>query len=343
MTNRTPIGNLGRAAFIDKLTSKFNSTIIAGIGDDCAVVERGDTLELISKVLLLEGIDFNLSYTPLEHLGLKLTTAAVSNILAMNGVPKYLMIGIALSTRFSVEEAEALYRGVERGCEIYGLELIGGDTSASITGLTLSATCIGEAEKQRMVLRSGAGEEELIVATGSLGGAYMGLQLLERERRAGGGDEAARAIFSSHKEILNRQLQPIARQDIVDLLLEMDIVPTSMIDITSGLSSAVLNICKSSDVGARLHLNKIPVNNSVKQMAEELNSDPIVAILNGGEDYELLFTLPTSDFDKIKGLSEVNIIGFTTSKEMGAALVTPDNEAIYLQSQEFTAQIDQED
>lgn len=337
MTNRTEIGSLGRAAFIERLTAPLNSTVITGIGDDCAVIDRGEVLELLSTVLFLEGIDFDLSYTPLEHLGLKLVTAAVSNSIAMNGTPRYISIGIGLSSRFSVEEAESIYIGIERGCECYRVELIGGDTSASLTGLTLSATCIGECERSRLTLRSGASPDELLCVTGSLGGAYMGLKLLEREKRAGDNGESSREIFSNHKYILNRQLQPYARLDIIEMLAESDILPTSMIDITSGMASAALNICKSSEVGIRIHLNKIAINSEVRAMAEELNTDPVVAILNGGDDFELMFTVPISAHDSLKGLSEITIIGFTTEQSLGAALVTPDDEAIQLRSPDFTA------
>ncbi len=335
MSQRTELNSLGRTRFIKRLTEPFSSTIISGISDDTAVIDRGEDLELISKVLFMEGIDFDLSYTPLEHLGLKLVSVAVSNTLAMNGTPEYLLVGVGLSSRFSVEEAEALYRGIERGCEIYSIQLIGGDTAPSLTGLTLSATSVGRVQKDKLTLRSGASPEELLCTTGTLGGAYMGLQLLEREKRAGSIGAQARTIFESHKYILGRQLQPIARQDIIELLSEAGVVPTSMVDISSGLASATLSLCDASGIGARIHLNKLPVNGQVSAMAEELNADPIVAMLNGGDDYELLFTVPVSQHDAIKGLGDINVIGFTTQLESGAALVTPDGEAIQITSPDY--------
>ncbi len=335
MSQRTELNSLGRSRFIKRLTEPFSSTIVSGISDDSAVIDRGEELELISKVLFMEGIDFDLSYTPLEHLGLKLVSVAVSNTLSMNGTPQYILVSVGISSRLSVEEAEALYRGIGRGCEIYSVELIGGDTAPSLTGLTLSATTIGRVAKDRLTLRSGASQDELLCTTGNLGGAYMGLQLLEREKRAGAIGAQARSIFESHKYILSRQLQPIARQDIIELLYEADIVPTSMIDISSGLASATLSLCDASGIGARIHLNKLPINGEVSAMAEELNADPIVAMLNGGDDYELLFTVPVAHHDAIRGLGDINVIGFTTALENGAALVTPDGEAIQITSPDF--------
>ncbi len=337
MAHRTELNSLGRAKVIERLTSPFSSTVISGVGDDCAVIDRGSTLELISKTLLMEGIDFDLSYTPLEHLGLKAVGLAISNIVAMNGTASYIVVGVALSARFSMEEMEALYRGVGRACDMYGVELIGGDTASSITGLTLSVTAVGEVAKHSVVLRSGASPSEILCSTGTLGAAYMGLQLLEREKRAGATPDKMRAIFEDYKFILNRQLQPTARVDIVELLAQSDIVPTSMIDISSGLSSAVLSLCTASGVGARVHLNKLAVNSEVSRMAEELNADPVVAMLNGGDDCELLFTLPASLHDRVKDIADIAVIGFTTEPENGAAIVTPDGEAIQLTSPDYTS------
>ncbi|MFI3298901.1 MAG: thiamine-phosphate kinase [Rikenellaceae bacterium] len=332
---RTELSTLKKARFVERLTNGFHSSIIAGIGDDAAVIDRGENLELLSQTLFMEGIDFDLSYTPLEHLGLKLVTAGVSNVAAMNGTAKYITVGVALSARFSVEEAEALYSGVQRGCEIYGVELIGGDTASSMTGMTLSVSVIGSVAKDRLCLRSGASQDELICYTGTLGGAYMGLKLLEREKRAGANAQSAREIFENHKFILGRQLHPYARVDIIEILEESDVVPTSMIDITSGLASAVLSICTASDVGARIQLSRLPVSSEVQKMANELGADPIVAMLNGGDDYELLFTLPVALHEKVNGLSDIHVVGFTTSKELGAAIVTPDGEAIGISSPDF--------
>lgn len=337
MTTRTSIGSLGRAGFIERLTAPFHSTVVCGIGDDAAVVERqgADGLELISQTLMLEGTHFDLSYTPLEHLGLKLVTRAVSNIYAMNGRGELLTVSVGLSARFAVEEAEALYRGVELGCARYGLELIGGDTAPSLTGLTLSATCIGSARSDKLTLRSGAEASDLICVTGSLGGAYMGLQLLEREKRAGASHAEQKAIFESHRYILDRQLQPQARLDILELLSEYNITPTAMIDVCSGLSSATLHLCRSSAVGVDLFLDKIPVHSAVSAMAAELNSDPLVAILNGGEDFELLFTASIAHHKDLLALPGIHVIGYVTENVGVASLITPDGEHIALTSQDF--------
>lgn len=335
MSQRTELNSLGRNGFIQRLTAPFNTSTIGGISDDAAVIDRGETLEVISKTLFMEGIDFDLAYTPLEHLGLKSISIAISNILAMNATPEYVMIGLALSARFSVEEAEALYRGVERAAEKYSVELIGGDTAPSLTGLTISITAVGSVRKDALTLRSGASTDELICATGTLGGAYMGLQLLEREKRAGTTPQTARSIFEKYTYILNKQLQPFARVDIIELLAENNIVPTSMIDISSGLAAATLSLADASGVGTRIHLNKLAVNPEVSRMADELNADPIVAMLNGGDDCELLFTVPIAMHDTIKGLADIHVIGFTTGAETGSAIVTPDGEAINLTSPNY--------
>lgn len=338
MSTRTPIAALGKVAFIERLTAPFTSTTICGIGDDAAVVDKNATqVELIALAMMIEGTHFDLSYTPLEHLGLKIVTRAASNIYAMNGRGEYLALSVGLSTRFSVEEAEALYRGVELGCHRYGLELIGGDTAPSMTGLTLAATCIGVANKDRLTLRGGASASDLICTTGSLGGAYMGLKLLEREKRAGADHTIQKTIFSTHKYILDRQLQPIARLDILELLSQYDITPSAMTDITSGLASALLNICKSSQTGADIFLEKIPVHSAVSAMADELNADPIVAILNGGEDFELLFTAPIAHHKDLLALPEIHVIGFIT-ENMEVALITPDGARIELTSPDFLKQ-----
>lgn len=335
MATRTEIATLGRARFIEQLTSPFTSTVTAGVGDDMAVIDRGEVLELVGTTILTEGVDFDLSYIPLEHLGLKAVTAAVSNACAMNGVARYITVAIGISARFAVEEVEAIYRGVERGTIRYAVELIGGDTAPSMSGLTIAVTCIGEVSREKLTLRSGASPSELICTTGTLGAAYMGLQLLEREKRAGGMGDSTKSIFTAHKDILMRQLQPFARIDVIDELAAHDVLPTAMIDITSGLASAALALCRASGVGVRIHLSKMPVNGAVSQMAEELNADPIVAMLNGGDDFELLFTAPASAHDELRSIPDVNIIGFTTEVEMGAAIVTPDDEAIQIQSPEY--------
>lgn len=333
---RTPISSLGKVAFIERLTSWATSDVVRSVGDDAAVIDRGDRLELVAGCTMLEGVDFDLSYFPLEHLGQKLITRAVSNIYAMNGVAKYVTVSVGLSARFALEEAEALYSGVEAACSRYDVSLIGGNTSASLTGLVLAATAIGEVDKDRLALRSSAEVGDLICASGTLGAAYMGLKLLEREKRAGGA--AQREIFEKHIDIIGRQLNPTARLDVVELLAEYDIVPSSMIDLTSGLASGVLNLCHASGVGARIYLEKIPVAGSVSAMAEELNSDPLIAILNGGDDYELLFTAPVSHHKELSTLPDLHIIGHVVGAEQGAMLLTPDGGEIGITSPDFTAE-----
>lgn len=332
---RTPISSLGKVAFVERLTSWATSDVVRAVGDDSAVIDRGDRLELVAECTMLEGVDFDLSYFPLEHLGQKLITRAVSNIYAMNGVAKYVTVSVGLSARFALEEAEALYSGVEAACSRYDVSLIGGNTSASLTGLVLAATAIGEVDKERLALRSSAEVGDLICASGTLGAAYMGLKLLEREKRAGGA--AQREIFEKHIDIIGRQLNPIARLDVVELFEEYNIVPSSMIDLTSGLASGVLNLCHASGVGARIYLEKIPVAGSVSAMAEELNSDPLIAILNGGDDYELLFTAPVSHHKDLLALPDVQVVGHIVGAEQGAMLVTPDGSEIGITSPDFTA------
>lgn len=334
MEQRTPIAQLGKVAFIEQLTSWAVSDTVKGIGDDAAVIDRQDGLELVATASMLEGIDFSLSYFPLEHLGQKLVTKAVSNIYAMNGTARYILLNVGLSARFAVEQAQALYRGVEAACSRYDVQLIGGNTSSSLTGLVLSATAIGEVSKERLTLRGGATEGELVCMTGTLGEAYMGLQLLERERRAGG--EVRRDIFESHRQILEAQLNPIARLDMVELLNEYNILPSSMIDITSGLASGVLNLCHASNAGMHIFLEKIPIPTSVRSMAEELNSDPFIAILNGGDDFQLLFTAPIMHHKDLLTMPDINVIGYVVSPSEGAVLVTPGAEHIAITSPDFT-------
>lgn len=340
--SRTEISTLGKVAFVEQLTKPFttnsSSAIRQGIGDDAAVIDRGDFLEVISQVSMLEGIDFDLVYTPLEHLGYKLVTAAVSNICAMNARAEYLTVSIGLSARFSVEDAEALYNGIKRGTDRYQLELIGGNTSASLTGLSLGATIIGRTTDKEVTLRSGAKNTDLVCATGNYGAAYMGLQLLEREKRVLKGDHfTSPEIKEEHRYILERQLKPEARVDILQVLKEAGIVPTAMIDITRGLASAALHICHRSETGIKIHLNRIPIASDTFKMGEELNIDPVVAALNGGDDFELLFTVPLDKHKEVIGLPGIDIIGHIVPAPEGAALVTPDGNEIKIQSPDWTA------
>ncbi|MEG1588084.1 MAG: thiamine-phosphate kinase [Mucinivorans sp.] len=332
---RTPISSLGKVAFIEHLTSWATSDLVCGVGDDAAVVDRGENLELVASATMLEGIDFDLSYFPLEHLGQKIITRAVSNIYAMNGVASYVTVCVGLSARFAVQEAEALYRGIEAACSRYDVALIGGNTSSSLTGLVLSATAIGQVSKDRLALRNGASDGDLICSTGSLGAAYMGLKLLDREKRVGAKPD--RELFEAHRSILAAALNPTARLDIVELLNEYQIVPTSMIDLTSGLASGVLNLCHKGQVGARIYLEKLPINGAVREMADEMNADPLVAVLNGGDDYELLFTASIAHHKDLSTMPDINVIGHVVDQSQGAMLVTPDGSEIRITSPDFTS------
>lgn len=341
--NRTEISALGKVAFVDRLTRPFATSadprIRQGIGDDGAVIDRGgDRLEVICQTTMFEGIDFDLTYTPLEHLGYKLVVAALSNLCAMNAQAEYLTVSAGLSARFSVEEASALYDGIKRAVDTYGLALIGGNTSASLTGLTLAATAIGSATADELTLRSGAAENELLCVTGDLGAAYMGLQLLEREKRVLRGNGVSRPeIGKEHAYLLERQLKPEARVEVLRQLNGEGIKPSAMIDITRGLASAALHLCRCSGVGVRIYLNRIPIASDTFKLAEEMHIDPVVAALNGGDDFELLFTAPLEKHRELLAMPGVDVIGHVVPASAGAALVTPDGGEIRLQAPDWTA------
>ncbi len=339
--SRTEIARLGKVAFVEQLTARFthpiHRSIRQGIGDDGAVIDRGDYLEVISQATLLEGIDFDLSYTPLTHLGCKLVTAAVSNLCAMNAQSEFLTVSIGLSARFSVEEAESLYDGIRHGCKEYQLELIGGNTSSSITGLALAATVIGRTTSAELTLRSGARPNDLLCVSGNLGAAYLGLQLLEREKRVLRDNQVSQPQFEGYNYLLERQLKPTARVDILHALKTAGIVPTAMIDITRGLASATLHLCRRSDAGARIYLDRLPIASQSFALAEELRMDPVVAALNGGDDYELLFTAPLEHHQTLLTLPGIDVIGHITPAENGAVLATPDGAEIPLRSPDWTA------
>lgn len=340
--SRTEIATLGKVAFVERLTQPFttntNSHIRQGIGDDAAVIDRGTWLEVVSQATMLEGIDFDLTYTPLEHLGYKLVVAAVSNICAMNARPDYLTVSIGLSARFAVEDATALYDGIKLATDEYKLTLIGGNTSASLTGLNLGATIIGKTTEAELTLRSGAQNRDLLCVTGNLGAAYMGLQLLEREKRVLKGNTVSQPeIGKEDAYILQRQLKPEARVDVLEQLREAEIHPTAMIDVTRGLASAALHLCHRSDVGVRIYLNRIPIASETFRMAEEMHIDPVVAALNGGDDFELLFTVPLDKHQEMLAMPGVDVIGHMVPATQGAALVTPDGGEIRLQAPDWTA------
>ncbi len=333
---RTEISTYGEFGLIKHLTEKFNiqnNSTLKGVGDDAAVLNYSDKKVLVTTDLLLEGIHFDLVYVPLMHLGYKAAVVNFSDIYAMNGQPKQITVSLGISKRFSVEDLEQIYAGLEMACKQYGVDLIGGDTSASLTGLAISITCIGEGEEGKIVYRNGAKQTDLICVSGDLGSAYMGLQLLEREKIVFSANDEAQPDFEGRDYILQRQLKPEARKDIVKLLADNGIVPTAMMDISDGLSSELMHICSQSNTGCRIYEDKIPINYQAVVMAEELNMSIVMAALNGGEDYELLFTVSLDDYDKIVMMEGVGIIGHMTKPEFGLQLVGREGEEIELQAQ----------
>ena len=333
---RTEISTYGEFGLIKHLTEKFkieNPSTLKGVGDDAAVLSYGNKKVLVTTDLLLEGIHFDLVYVPITHLGYKAAVVNFSDIYAMNGEPKQITVSIGVSKRFSVEDLEQLYAGIQLACDKYGVDLIGGDTSASLTGLTISITCIGEADEDKIVYRNGAKETDLICVTGDLGSAYMGLQLLEREKVVFAANDEAQPDFEERDYILQRQLKPEARKDIIKLLRDNNILPTSMMDISDGLSSELMHICSQSKVGCRIYEDKIPINYQAVVMAEELNMSIVTAALNGGEDYELLFTASLADYDKIVTMEGIAIVGHTTKPGLGLQLVGREGEEIELRAQ----------
>ena len=336
---RTEIAELGEFGLIDHLTKDFspaNKTTLRGVGDDAAVVAAGrDDGIVISTDSLLEGIDFDLTYFPLKHLGYKAVTVGVSDVLAMNARPEQIILSLGVSSKIPVEALEDLYEGMAFACKELGVDLVGGDTSASMTGLVINITAIGRAKRKQISYRSGAQFNDLICITGNLGAAYMGLQLLEREKRVLSNVENPEPQFKGYEYLLQSYLKPRARKDIIDLLAEEKIVPTSMIDLSDGLASEVLQICKASKCGARIYLDRIPIAKQTTQLAEEMHADPVVAALNGGEDYELMFTVPLAMQEQVMRLGVVDVVGHITRESTGAYLVTPDGSDIKLRAQGF--------
>ena len=333
----TEISKLGEFGLIRHLTEKIklvNPSSVKGVGDDAAMLDFKDKQVLVTTDLLLEGIHFDLMYVPLKHLGYKAAIVNFSDIYAMNGRPKQITVSLGISKRFTVENLEEIYSGILLACEKYGVDVVGGDTSASLTGLAISITCIGEAEKDKIVYRDGAKENDLICVSGNLGSAYMGLQLLEREKLVFEGQtKNAQPDFSGKEYILERQLKPEARKDIIEKLAEKGIKPTSMMDISDGLSSELMHICKQSNTGCRIYEDKIPINIQAVEMAEEMNFNIVTAALNGGEDYELLFTCSIDDYDKVVAMEDVGIVGHITKPELGLNLVGRNGEEISLKAQ----------
>lgn len=333
---QTRISEVGEFGLIDRLTETIqikNESTLKGVGDDAAVLNYNQKRVVVSSDLLTEGIHFNLMYVPLKHLGYKAVVVNLSDIFAMNAVPRQIVVNIALSNKFSVEAVEEIYSGIYLACEKYRVDLVGGDTTSSLTGLTISITAIGEAEEENLVYRSGAKPNDLLCVSGDLGGAYMGLQLLERENEVFKVNKNMQPQLQGYDYILERQLKPEARGDIIAAFKKLGIQPTSMIDISDGLSSEIMHLCKNSNTGCNLYEDKIPMDYQTKKMAEELSINPLVAALNGGEDYELLFTLSVLDYEKIKNDPDFTIIGHMTEAGEGTHLITNAGSAIPLQAQ----------
>lgn len=338
---KTEISTLGEFGLIRHLTENIKpvqASTEKGVGDDAAVMNYGnDERVLMTTDLLLEGIHFNLEYVPLKHLGYKAAVVNFSDIYAMNGTPTQITVSLGISKRFGVEDIEELYSGIRLACERYGVDLVGGDTSASMTGLTISITCLGTAKKDEIVYRDGAKEHNLVCVTGNLGTAYMGLQLLERERLVAQGNEKAQLAFEGKEYLLERQLKPEARRDIIAKLREAGIKPTAMMDISDGLSSEILHICHQSNCGCSIYEDKLPIDYQAAVLAEEMNLNIVTCALNGGEDYELLFTCDINDYEKLVPIEDVYIIGHITKPEYGAVLVGRNGEEMMLQAQGWQA------
>lgn len=333
---RTPLSKLGEFALIDHLTKNFSikqKTTVKGVGDDAAVLSFGNKKVVISTDLLVEGVHFDLSYMPLKHLGYKAVMVNLSDIYAMNALATQITVSIAVSNRFPLEALEELYAGIETAANIYDIDVVGGDTTSSTSGLLISITAIGEVNKEDVVYRKGAKPNDLLVVTGDLGGAYMGLQVLEREKEVFKVNPNNQPDLDKYTYIIERQLKPESRKDIVKLLKDLEVKPTAMIDISDGLSSEIIHLCKHSDVGCDVYENKIPLDPQVISTCEEFNIDSTTVALNGGEDYELLMTISQEDYPKIKANPNLTVIGYMTDKNAGMYLVTRAEEKIPLKAQ----------
>lgn len=333
---RTEIATLGEFGLIDHLTGDIRlaqESSIKGVGDDAAVLNHDEERTLVATDLLLEGIHFDLVYTPLKHLGYKAAIVNFSDIYAMNGTPRQITISLGISKRFSVEDIESFYSGVKLACSIYGVDIVGGDTTSSLTGFTVSVTCIGSAKEGNIVFRNGAKDTDLIYVSGDLGASYMGLQLLEREKAVFDGSSDFQPDFAGKEYLLERQLKPEARRDVVALLKEHGILPTSMIDISDGLSSDLLHICKQSNTGCQLYEERLPIDYQTAVAAEMFNMNVSTVALNGGEDYELLFTVPLTSLEAMERVTGVRLVGHMTKPEHGCHLVTRDGQEMRLRAQ----------
>lgn len=338
---RTEIATLGEFGFINRLTEDIKltqPTSIKGVGDDAAIIDNKDKRTLVATDLLLEGIHFDLIYFPLKHLGYKAAVINFSDIYAMNGIPQQITVSLGISGRFSVEDIEEFYDGVKLACQIYNVDIVGGDTSSSLTGFTISITCIGVANDEDIIYRSGAKDTDLICVTGDLGAAYMGLQLLEREKAVFAGKENFTPDFSGKEYILERQLKPEARKDLMQELNKLDIRPTSMIDVSDGLSSDLLHICSQSNVGCRIFEERLPIDYQTAMMAESFNLNVSTVALNGGDDYEMLFTVPLSVYEQVKLVPGIHLIGHITDASLESKFVTRDEQEMTLEAQGWNPQ-----
>jgi thiamine-monophosphate kinase len=334
--NKTLISTIGKSGLLNRIIKKgkpLNTSSVSGVGDDAAIIESGKFQTLISTDLLLEGIHFNLIYTPLKHLGYKAVIRAISDIYAMNGKPEQILISLGLSSKFSVEQVEELYEGIYLACETYKTDLIGGDTSSSLTGLTIGITATGSVEKGKVIKRSGARPNDLICVTGDFGASFMGLQLLERERKLFTREKVSQPDLSGYEYIIRRQLKPEFPVNVLTELRNAEIHPTAMIDVTESLASDLLSICKLSGTGSRIFYSKIPIDYETSKLAEEFNIDPITPALNGGEDFELLFTVPLEMFEKIKMIDSVKVIGHMTTSGSGSYIAGDDGSEVEITGQ----------
>jgi thiamine-monophosphate kinase len=342
-TKKTSLAELGEFGLIKHITKYFkveNSTSVKAIGDDAAVLDASEKQTLVSTDLLIEGVHFDLSYMPLKHLGYKAVMVNLSDVYAMNGTAEQITVSIAVSNRFPLEAIEELYAGIQLACETYKIDLVGGDTTSSTKGILISVTAIGKAEKEEIVYRDGAKETDLIVVSGDLGAAYLGLQVLEREKQVFKVDPNNQPDLDKYTYLIERQLKPEARKDISGLLKELEIQPTSMIDISDGLSSELFHICTQSKVGCKIYEDKLPLDPQVISACEEFELDSTMVALSGGEDYELLFTVPIANFDQLKGNPNFSIIGHITAENQGLQLVTRANQDIPLKAQGWNAMND---
>lgn len=336
--NRTELSALGEFGLINHLTAgikPFNSSTLKGVGDDAAVIDNGENVTLVSKDLLIEGVHFDLTYMPLKHLGYKAAAVNISDIVAMNGTATQMLVGISVSNRFSVEALDELYAGIRMACNRYKVDLVGGDTTSSVSGLFISVTVLGHAQKDDVVYRNTAKDTDLICVSGDLGGAYMGLLLLEREKEVFKADPSMQPDLDGNDYVLERQLKPEPRTDILVKLREAGVKPTAMIDISDGLASEILHIAHDSGLGCRIYENKIPIDVITAEVAQEFTLDPTTAAMNGGEDYELLFTINVNDFEKVKDIKGIHIIGHMTEKAEGEYLISNGGSLYPIDAQGF--------